>query len=436
MSQLILRNALIVTMNEKGDVFSGDILVNNDRIADVAPHIRVPGVAVFNAQDLLVLPGFVQTHIHLCQTLFRNLADDLSLLDWLRQKIWPYEAAHIPETLRLSARLGLAELIRCGTTCIMDMGTVHHQDVIFEELSTSGMRAFAGKTMMDYGRSVPALEESTKFSLDESNRLQKKWDGFDNGRLRYAYAPRFALSCSEELLQEVTRLCRSHNTRFHTHASENRQEIELVHKRFGKRNIEVFEGLGAAADNLCLAHCIWLDEAEKEIMRERGVHVLHCPSSNLKLASGIAAIPELQKMGINVSLGADGAPCNNNLNIFREMRLAALIQKPQHGADCMPAEQVVRMATIAGAKALGLEGETGSIESGKKADLTFLKLNQVHSIPFDNVYSKIVYSASAHDVSHVMINGTWVMQDRKLLTIDEAAIYRDIEKSVRAVTGT
>ena len=430
----LIKNAQIVTMNPSLDFFKGDILISANCIEQIAENIPAFEADVFDAEGFIVVPGLIQTHIHLCQTLFRNLADDLSLLDWLKEKIWPFEAAHKPDTLRLSAQLGLNELLKSGTTTILDMGTVHHQDVIFEELTASGIRAFAGKTMMDYGEIPSGLNEKTQNSIDESVRLLKKWDNSANGRIRYAFAPRFAVSCSDELLIETGRLAKKYNTLFHTHASENPDELELVKKRFGLRNIEVFDKLGFAEGNLCLAHCIWLDENEKQLLKAQEIKVLHCPSSNLKLGSGIAAIPEYLKRGILVSIGADGAPCNNNLDIFAEMRLAALIQKPANGPQAMPALDVFKLATINGAETLGLKNEIGSIENGKKADLTFIKLNQVHSIPFDNVYSKLVYSTQANDVEHVMIDGQWIVKDKRVLTIDEKHIFANIEDAVKKCT--
>ncbi len=430
-SKTLIKNALIVTMNPALDFYKGDILISGKRIEQIAKNIPSFDSDVFDAEGFIVTPGFIQTHIHLCQSLFRNLADDLSLLDWLKEKIWPFEAAHQPDTLRLSTQLGLSELLKSGTTTILDMGTVHHQDVVFEELINSGMRAFAGKAMMDYGDIPDGLKEKTQHSIDESLRLLKKWDNSANGRIRYAFAPRFAISCSDELLIETGRLAKKYNALFHTHASENHSELELVKKRFGLRNVEVFEKLGFADENLCLAHCIWLDENETELIKEHQIKILHCPSSNLKLGSGIAAIPKYLERGIHVSIGADGAPCNNNLNVFTEMRLAALIQKPLNGPQSMPALEVFKLATINGAETLGLKSDIGSIEKGKKADLTFIKLNQVHSIPFDNVYSKLVYSTQANDVEHVMIDGQWIVKDKEVLTISEKHIFTNIEQAVK-----
>ena len=424
---ILIKNALIVTMNSSLDIIKGDIFIRAGKIEQIAGGIDLIDCDVFDADDYIVIPGLIQTHVHLCQALFRNLADDLPLLDWLERKILPYENKHTPESLSVSARLALAELIKSGTTTIMDFGTIRYQQVIFEELASSGIRAFAGKTMMDSGDMPVSMKEKTSDSLTESEALANQWHNFDNGRLKYVFTPRFVLTCSEEMLIESGELAKRFDTLLHTHASENREETRLVMEKFGERNIILFDKLGVADKNLCLAHCIWTDEKEANLLKEREIKVLHCPSANLKLGSGIAPIPEYLKRGIQVSIGADGAPCNNNMDVFIEMRLASLIQKPIHGPEAMPALETFKLATINGARALGLENSIGSIETGKIADLTFIKKNQVHSIPYENIYSKLVYSTQSSDVEHVMINGKWILRDKQLITIDENKILDSLE---------
>jgi 5-methylthioadenosine/S-adenosylhomocysteine deaminase len=426
--QILIKNAFIVTMNPAMDVLHGDVLIRNDKIVRVAETITENSAEPMDAAGFIIVPGLIQTHVHLCQALFRNRADDLSLLEWLNDKILPYENKHTTETIRMSARLGLAELIKSGTTTIMDMGTVNHQDIIFEELASSGIRAFAGKAMMDGNHFPSPMKESTAKSIEESLRLLNKWHNYDQGRIKYAFAPRFVLSCSNELLTEAGRLAKEHGTLLHTHASENTRETQLVQKIFGMRNILVFDKLGLADGNLCLAHCIWTDEQEQELMRDKEIKVLHCPSANLKLGSGIAPVPRYLETGITVSVGADGAPCNNNMDVFQELRLASLIQKPVHGPQAMPAEETFKLATLNGAVTLGLSDEIGSIEPGKSADLTFIGHEQVHSIPFENVYSKLIYSTPSSDVEHVMVKGKWLMKNRKLTTIDENQLLADIKQ--------
>ncbi len=326
------------------------------------------------------LPGFVQTHIHLCQTLFRGAADDLALIDWLKKRVWPMEAAHTPESIRASAQLGIAELIKGGTTCALTMETVRYTEEVLRVVEETGFRATVGKCMMDKGEGVPdELHEDTRASIDESLGLMKKWHGQANDRIRCCFAPRFAISCTRELLREVAELARQHGVMIHTHASENKQECEIVESESGQKNIAYLNSLGISGSHVVLAHCIHLDTDEMETLTQTRTNVAHCPSSNLKLGSGLARVAEMLARRIPVSLGADGAACNNRLDMFTEMRTAALLQKLAHGPEMLPAMRVLKMATIDGARALGLESEVGSLEIGKRADLIVVDLNQTHS---------------------------------------------------------
>jgi 5-methylthioadenosine/S-adenosylhomocysteine deaminase len=365
----------------------------------------------------------VQTHIHLCQTLFRGAADDLPLIDWLKQRVWPMEAAHTPASVRASARLGIAELIKGGTTCALTMETVNHTAEVFRAVAETGFRATIGKCMMDGGDDVPpALFEKTDDSIRESLALLEEWHGRADGRIRACFAPRFAVSCTRELLSEVARLSREHGVLVHTHASENRAEIEMVERATGMRNIEYLASLGLAAPHIALAHCIHMNELELNLLAQTGTHVLHCPSSNLKLGSGIAPVMEMLARGISVSLGADGAACNNRLDMFTEMRTAALLQKVSHGADALPARRVLRMATVDGARALGLAQEIGTLEQGKRADLIVVALERLHQTPRPDIVSTLVYAAQATDVRTVLIDGRVVMRERELSTVSEREV--------------
>ncbi|MBL1214857.1 MAG: amidohydrolase family protein [Ignavibacteriae bacterium] len=389
---------------------------------------------VLRYPNLTLVPGFVQTHIHTCQTLFRGLADDLELLDWLTMKIFPYENSHNKESLRASVKLSLLELQGGGTTTVMDMGTMRHQEVIFDEFIKNGMRGYCGKCMIDENELYPDFKETTKESLSESYQLAKEFHNSAEGRIKYGFAPRFVLSCSEELMKEThSMLGDFEDSIFHTHSSENKSEIEAVRKKYGKENIEYFNSIGVLDDHTVLAHCIHLNNSEIDSLKTTQARVAHCPSSNLKLGSGIAQIPRYLNEGIQVSLGADGAPCNNNLSVFTEMRLAALIQKPVHGPTSTNAKTIFRLGTIEGAKALHLDNEVGSIEVGKKADLVLLNLeSSSHSLPDDdeNIYSNIVYSSSPQDVEHVMINGGWVVVGGKSINLDEEEVVADAKEEL------
>ena len=390
---------------------------------------------VYRFENLTLIPGFVQTHIHLCQTLFRGLADDLELLDWLQLKIFPYENAHNKNSLLSSVRLGINELLFSGTTTLLDMGTLRHQEVIFEELRSSGIRAIAGKCLIDENDLFPQFKSDTKSELEEIYQLAKSYHNTSNGKIKYGFAPRFVLSCSEELLKESFEMKKDFaGSLYHTHSSENKDEIAEVKRRHKKENIEYFNAIGVIDDHSVLAHCIHVNDKETELLKKKNVRVSHCPSSNLKLGSGIANIPKYLKKGISVSLGADGAPCNNNLSIFNEMRLAALIQKPIHGSTVIDAKTVFKLATIEGAKALHVQNEIGSIEVGKKADLVLMDLSSnIHSVSEsdDSIYSNIVYSSSSDSVYSVMVEGEWKVLNKKSLLYDQAELNQKSKEELK-----
>lgn len=412
---MLLTDATLVTMDEQRRVLQGDLRISGDHIAALGPHLQpLPGEEVRSLRGQVLLPGFVQGHVHLCQTLFRNAAEELRLLDWLKQRIWPLEGAHTPASLYATARLGIAELLLGGTTTILDMGTVHHTDAVFEAARESGIRAFIGKAMMDAGAEVPpTLQESTEHSLRASFDLFERWDGAAGGRLRYAFAPRFVPSCSEVLLREVA-AASARGARVHTHASEQEEEIALVRQMTGRDNLVYLDELGLMGHRTTLAHCVWTTDGEVDLLARSGAHVAHCPGSNLKLASGIAPVPRYLERGISVCLGADGAPCNNHLDIFAEMRLAGLIQKPRLGPLAMPARTLVELATRGGAAAVGLSDQIGSLEVGKKADLVALDLRRIGVWPMSDVYACIAYSAGRESVRAVWVDGALVAEDGQI----------------------
>jgi 5-methylthioadenosine/S-adenosylhomocysteine deaminase len=430
--RLLIKDATIITLDDANRIFEGSVAIDQGRIVAVKPGATANFDFAFDdlidGRGCALLPGFIQTHIHLCQTLFRGAADDLELIDWLKQRVWPMEAAHTPESLYASARLGIAELIKGGTTCALTMETVNHTGAVFRAVEESGFRATVGKCMMDDGPGVPdALNEDTEDSISESLDLLARWNGKAGGRIRYCFAPRFALSCTRELLERVARLSVEHGVMIHTHASENRDEIAMVERATGKRNIEYLRDVGLTAPHVVLAHCVHLDDAEMEILRSTGAHVAHCPSSNLKLASGIARVAEMLDLGVSVSLGADGAPCNNRLDMFTEMRAAALLQKVLRGSRALPALTALRMATRGGARALGLADQIGSVEVGKRADLQLINLDRLHTTPRPDPISTIVYAAEASDVETVIIDGRIVMRDGALITLKEHDVIADAQ---------
>lgn len=434
MKSILIKGGTLLTMDGDDAIVRGDLLIRDGRIASVGETGQTADI-VIDADGCAVLPGFVQSHIHLCQTLFRGSADDLSLLDWLKKRVWPMEAAHTAASIRASAQLGVAELIKGGTTCALTMETVNHTEEVFKVVDETGFRATVGKCMMDKGDDVPsALHEETADSIAESLALLETWHGKSDGRIRYCFAPRFALSCTGKLLSRVAQLARERGVMVHTHASENKNECAFVEAETGLHNVAYLDSLGLSGDHVVLAHCVHLQEAEFAALKDTGTHVAHCPSSNLKLGSGIAEISRMLDAGISVSLGADGAACNNRLDMFTEMRSMTLLQKALHGPEVIPARQALRIATVGGARALGLENEIGTLEPGKRADVIVVNLNSLHSSPSAaDPMSAVVYSAQTSDVQSVMIDGRLVMNDRVLLTLAEDVVLENAAREGSAL---
>lgn len=435
-TRTLLKGGTIVTMDPERRVLEGDVLLDGDRIAGLGPKAagRKRIDQEVDCRGRIIIPGLVQPHVHLCQTLFRGFADDLELLDWLDQRIWPFEAGHTHDSLYTSSLLGGAELLRSGTTAILDMGTVHHTDAIFEACAHLGLRASIGKAMMDAGQGHPGgLRETTAESITESLALADRWHGEAQGRLRYAFAPRFVLSCTEELLRRTVKEARARGLMLHTHASENSNEVMAVRDKCGADNVVYLHELGMSGPDTVYAHCVWVTAQEQRILADTGTTVAHCPSSNLKLGSGIARVPDLLDLGVNVALAADGAPCNNNLDAFTEMRLCGLVHKPRFGATAMPAKRVLELATLRGAQALQLQDEIGSLEIGKKADVVVVDARKIHATPVTDPYSQLVYSLGSHDVEHVFVDGHCRVKKGKVAGISPATLMKKANRHARAI---
>jgi 5-methylthioadenosine/S-adenosylhomocysteine deaminase len=304
------------------------------------------------------------------------------------------------------------------------METVHETDAVFEAVGESGLRATIGKCMMDLNTDVPPrLQELTRASIDESVAIRRQWHGAAAGRLRAAFAPRFAISCSRELLEAVADLSSADGALVHTHAAESQDEVGVVRMiSGGLPNIEYLASLSLTSPRLCAAHCVWVDDREQQLLADHGVKVMHCPSSNLKLGSGVAPVPEMVARGITVSLGADGAACNNRLDMFEEMRLAALVQAPRRQPGVLVAREVLWMATRAGARTLGLEADIGSIETGKRADLIVVDRDRPHLATGPDPYSTLVYAARGSDVRTAIVDGEVLVDDFVPIRIDRGEV--------------
>lgn len=417
----LLTGGTLVTQNKNRDVFVGDILIEKNKITKISPEITPPHNAeVVDVSGQFVIPGLIQVHTHLCQALFRGYADDLPLLDWLKNKIWPFEKNHNEKSIQASARIGLYEMQLLGTTSILDMGTVRNTDALLEEVDHSKMRYVGGKCLMDFKKFSGPLYEDTQTSLLDLERQISVWHN-KTELIQYAISPRFVVSCTEDILLACADLQKKYDLLIHTHASESKDEIALVKKRTGLNNIDYLASLGLLNKNTVIVHGVHMSSSELKKMIRAKAKLVHCPSSNLKLASGIAPIHKYILAGLTVGLGSDGAPCNNTMDPFLEMRLAALLQKPVFGPEALSAQTAFDLATLGGAKVLGRENELGSLEVGKLADIVTVSRSHpsVHTV--DNPYSALVYSCSGRDVKNVFING------ESIVTNGTHQIYSDEE---------
>lgn len=437
----LLKGGTLVTCDTVDSVLEGDLLVEGGRIVargKIPKALLRKGAParVIDARGCAVVPGLVQAHVHLCQALFRGMADDLPLLEWLRLRVWPLEAAHDERSLRASAELGLAEMMLAGTTTILDMGTVHDYDAVFDACARAGVRVIGGKAMMDAGEGVPKrLSESTIRSLDASDELAKTWTGKANGRIRYAYAPRFVLSCTEPLFRGVAERSAASGALMHSHIAEHPAEREAVLRALGDDDVAVLRKWGMSGKRAILAHGVQLRDDEIERIARDGTRIVHCPSANLKLGSGIAPLQLLDDRGVSLALGADGAPCNNNMDPWIELRRAALLAKIKSSTTAIPARRALRLATIDGAVALGLDAEIGSLEVGKRADLAVVRLDGVHAEPGGDVFSKLVYACTSRDVTHVLVDGAMVVKDGEHTRLDTTRVRAQAREHARKVVS-
>ncbi|MCC6809241.1 MAG: amidohydrolase family protein [Deltaproteobacteria bacterium] len=431
MIPLVIRGGLVFTQNAAREVVTADVLVKDGKIAAIGENLPADGaVKAIDARGLFVVPGFVQAHIHLTQTLCRGLADDRELLPWLKDRIWPLEAAHSAETSHTAARVGIAELLTTGTTTILDMGTTQHHDAIFEAARDMGLRYYGGKALMDQGEGAPKeLLEDTDTALRTAEAQKQRWHDTSGGRVNFVYAPRFILSCTDALMRKVAERSRADRVLIHTHASENKGEIEVVKQITGHQNLRALHELGCLHAGTVVAHGVWIDESEEACLVASGAAICHCPGSNLKLASGVADVPRLLKKGVRVGLGADGAACDNTLDQRVEMRLAALLHRLQHGPTGLSAQAVLDLATIGGAAALGIAHAIGSLEPGKRADIVCL--DPGFALPSPDPVSALVHGATAANVRHVFVDGIARVSDGELLDVSLPALMADAARDQR-----
>ncbi len=440
MVSILISGGTIITMDKGRRVIrDGAVLVQDDRITQVgkAEEIKAKPRAEFemDAEGMVVLPGLIDTHVHLAQALLRGCADDTSLIDWLQKFVWPLQGNFEPEDGRASAELCMLEMIKSGTTTFLE-SLLHSRygfNGIAQSLQNSGMRGMLSKTVMGlpgYGteKSImhPGMVEDAETCLREVETHFKNWNGRADGRIRVWYGARSLGGCTRELYERIAKGAEKLGTGVTMHLSEVEEDVRYAKKEFGMMPAELMNQVGLVGRNVVFAHGVWLAEKEWQILASKGASVAHCPSSNMKLASGIAKVPEMLETGVNVGLGCDGGPSNNCYDMVREMKAASLLQKARLlDPLTMKAEKVLEMATVNGARALGLQNDLGAIEVGKKADLIIINLKKPHLTPALNPVSHLVYAAEGSDVDTVIIDGRIVMENRVVNTLKEDEILEE-----------
>ncbi len=423
---ILIKNAFILNSDDS-ESKKQSLLIKNDIIAEISDEIDESNVdKIIDAKGKILLPGFINTHTHLSMTLFRGLADDLSLDSWLNDHIWPMEANLNGDYCYIGALLGAVELIKSGTTTFSDM--YFYMEDVARAIDEAGIRAVLSYGMIDFGD-----EERRKNEINENLSLFKNCNGMADGRIKVFLGPHSPYTASEELLVQVRQLADEYNMGIHIHVSETEKEINDSLDEKGLRPFEYLDKIGLLGPDVVAAHCVWLSDKEIEIIKKHDVKISHNPCSNMKLASGIAPISKLIENDICVSIGTDGASSNNNLDLIEELKTASLLQKVSTlDPKVLNSSQSLAMGTIEGAKALGLDSEIGSIEVGKKADIILIDTNSANMVPdSSSLSSNIIYSANGSNVDTTICNGKILMENKKLTVLDEQEIFEKAKKAIK-----
>ncbi|MEM3638158.1 MAG: amidohydrolase [Conexivisphaerales archaeon] len=441
--KLLIEHAVIITMDgQRRIIKDGSIAVDDGVITGLGKRDEVkvqfsPDIKI-DAKGMIAVPGFIDTHIHLAQALLRGVADDLSLVEWLYRRVWPLQGNYTPREGLISSALCMLEMIKSGTSTFLESGlhTRYGNFAIAELLEASGMRGILSKMVMDgtgYASASnimhPGMVEDKDECLKEARQLHSLWEGRDSGRIRVWLAARSLGAVSPNLLREVSSVASELGTGITMHLNEVVDDSKYSLSNYGVLPVMHMKNCGMLGSKTVFAHMVWATDEEISLLAKTGSSVSHCPSSNSKLASGIARVPEMMDAGVNVSLGCDGAPSNNTYDMIREMKLASLIQKARLlNPTILHAMKVLEMATVNGASALGLQKEVGSLEVGKRADIAIIDINNEHSTPSFDPVSTLVYTSSGSDVDTLIVDGRVIMKRRKVLTLDEPMIIEEAAK--------
>ena len=423
---ILIKNALILNPNNFENKRQS-LLIKDDLIAEISDEIDDSNVdKIIDAEGKILLPGLINTHTHLSMTLFRGLADDLSLDSWLNDHIWPMEANLNGDYCYIGALLGAVELIKSGTTTFSDM--YFYMEDVARAVEDAGIRAVLSYGMIDFGDA-----ERREAEIKENMTLYEACNGMADGRIKVFFGPHSPYTASEELLIKVRELADEHNIGIHIHVSETQKEINDSLDERGIRPFEYLDKIGFLGPDVVAAHCVWLSDEEIEIIKKHDVKVSHNPCSNMKLASGVSPISKLIENDICVSIGTDGASSNNNLDLIEELKTASLLQKVSTlDPKVLTSDEAVEMATIKGAEALGLSDEIGTIEVGKKADIILIDTNSANMVPdSSSLSSNVIYSANGSNVDTTICNGKILMENKKLTTLDEDEIYAKAKQAIK-----
>ena len=440
LADLLLKNALVVTADRNSSIFkNGGLVIENGRIIDIGQSERIEkdysADAELDCKEKVVLPGFVNTHAHLFQNLLKGKRDDLPLFDWVSEVQMPLVRNQVQDALNgdfevgyYAALLGCVEALKSGTTCLLDMDLRNPR--VPEAFKVTGIRGFYAMSMAD--RWVPQEVLIPKEeAMQLVNQTVAKWHGKENGRIQCMYAPSTPYICSRDYLEEIKEQAQKKGMRITIHVSETKNERDLVKKETGKLPIDYLDSIGFLGSEVTAIHCVWVSDREIDLMRETGTSVSHNPESNMKLASGVAPVPLMLKKGVTVALGTDGCGSNDNMDMIEEMRSAAFLHKVANlDASIISSFDVLKMATINGAKSVGLEKELGSLEVGKKADITIVNMESVHLRPFNDLVTTLVYCANSGDIETVIVDGKIVVQNHKINSIDEKKLISDVETRI------
>jgi len=439
MTQILIKNANIVSMDQNRSVYvEGSILIENDKIIEIGKYDDLQplinsNVIVEDAKGNWVLPGLINTHVHTSQQLARGIADDVDLLVWLRDRIWPYESNLSEEDSYVSSLLCGIEQIRSGVTCFVEAGG-QHVNGMGRAVKELGIRAALVKSTMDTGIGLPKIwQKNTQEEIDAQIENFENWHNKENDRIRYWFGLRTIFNNSDELIIKTKELADKYEVGIHMHVAEIRDEIEFSKNTRGAATVTHLNNLGVLGDNFLAAHCVWMTNKEIEIFQKNNVKVTHNPAAAMKVL-GFAEIPQMLEQEICVSIGTDGAPCNNRMSLIDEMWLTSLIHKGRKlNPKIMPAETVLEMVTVNAAKCALWDKEIGSLEKGKKADLIIIDPKSATMLPMHDPIANLVSSMRTQNVNSVMCDGIWVMKDGAIKTIDENAIIQESIKRSKEI---